>query len=79
MAVITAHGAWMILNDVYKGFEKVMSTKLKTLCKKFETLLTREDATIQLFFNHVSIKLYGDTIEDKRNCTECVKESSIKI
>jgi len=44
----------------------------------------KEDETIQIFFDRVTnivnnIRLYGDTIEDKKNRTKGVKEPSTKI
>ena len=44
----------------------------------------KKEETIQIFFDLVIsvvnyVKLYGDTIEDKKNQTKGVKESSIEI
>jgi len=84
MAATTAHDAWKILQDAYKASEKVISIKLQTLWKEFDTLSMKEDETIQIFFDRVTnivnnIRLYGDTIEDKKNRTKGVKEPSTKI
>jgi len=84
MDATTAHDVWKILQDAYRGSEKVISIKLQALWKEFDTLSMKEDETIQIFFDGVTnivnnIRLYGDTIEDKKNCTKNLKESSTKI
>ena len=40
MAARTAHDAWMILKDAYRGSEKIISIKLQTLWKEFDTCST---------------------------------------
>ena len=69
MVAETAKETWEILEQAYKGSEKVISFKLRNLWKEFETLLMKEGESIEIFFNRVSnivnqIRTYGDTIED---------------
>ena len=49
MAATTAHDAWKILQDAYKASEKVISIKLQTLWKEFDTLSMKEDETIKYY------------------------------
>jgi len=70
-ATTTAKEAWSILNDAYRGTDKVVSIKLQTLCKEFDNLSMKKSEIIQVFFNRVtnivnSIKILGDSIEDKK-------------
>ncbi|KAF7842239.1 putative RNA-directed DNA polymerase [Senna tora] len=67
----TAKEAWEILKGQYKGSDKIITIKLQSLWKDFETLLMKEGESIQAFFSRVSnivnqIRSNGDTIEDKK-------------
>src|SRR5688572_1687328 len=46
MAATTAKEAWTILKEEYHVTDKVISIKLQTLWKDFDTLLMKEDETI---------------------------------
>jgi len=54
MDATTAHDVWKILQDAYRGSEKVISIKLQALWKEFDTLSMKEDETIQIFFDGVT-------------------------
>ncbi|KAF7814435.1 putative RNA-directed DNA polymerase [Senna tora] len=67
----TTKEAWEILKGQYKGSDKVITIKLQSLWKDFETLLMKEGESIRAFFSRVSnivnqIRSNGDTIEDKK-------------
>jgi len=64
MVATTSKEAWEILKNAYKGSNKVISIKLQSLWRDFDTLLMKEGETIEMFFNRVSniinqIRSYG--------------------
>jgi len=71
------------LKNEFKGTDKVISIKLQSLWKDFDTLIMREDESIQSFFSCVSnifnqIRSYGDTIEDKKIILKILRSFPVK-
>ena len=71
------------LKNEFKGTDKVISIKLQSLWKDFDTLIMREDESIQSFFSRVSnifnqIRSYGDTIEDKKIILKILRSLLVK-
>jgi len=83
MQAKNAKEAWEILKNEFKGTNKVISIKLQSLWKDFDTLIMREDESIQSFFSCVSnifnqIRSFGDTIEDKKIIPKILRSLPVK-
>ena len=83
MQAKNAMEAWETLKNEFKGTNKVISIKLQFLWKHFDTLIMREDESIQFFFSRVSnifnqIISYGNTIEDKKIILKILRSFPIK-
>ena len=83
MQAKNAKEAWETLKNEFKGTNKVISIKLQSLWKDFDTLIMREDESIQSFFSRVSnifnqIRSYGDTIEDKKIILKILRSLPVK-
>ncbi|KAK8921677.1 hypothetical protein KSP39_PZI020061 [Platanthera zijinensis] len=71
MAATSSQEAWETLQVEYKGSPQVISIKLQTAWKVFDTLLMKENEKVQDFIARATqsinqIRMLGDTIEDKR-------------
>lgn len=69
-AATTSRQAWTILQTEYKGSAKVMTVKLQSLRREFETVSMKNNESVQEFLAKVSsivsqMKTYGDRIEDE--------------
>ena len=69
--VTKAKEAWMILENNFKGLDKVKKVRLQTLRDEFESLHMKESEIVFDYFTRVSslvnqMKRYGETIEDVR-------------
>ena len=49
----TAHAVWDIMQNSYKGDERVKQVRLQTLRGQFENLNTNEDETIGTYFDRI--------------------------
>ena len=49
-AATTSHEAWEILKQEYMGDKKVITVKLQSLRREFETLNMQEKESVQVFF-----------------------------
>ncbi len=66
----TSKQAWNILKIEYQGSAKVITVKLQSLRRDFETLIMKNGETIQQFLARMStiisqMRTYGDTITDE--------------
>ena len=68
-AATTAHGAWETLKKEFLGEKKVLTVKLQTLRREFETLGMKVKEPVQAYLSRVSsivsqMKSYGETVSD---------------
>ncbi|KAH0724802.1 hypothetical protein KY284_000667 [Solanum tuberosum] len=66
----TSRDAWLILKTEFQGSSKVITMKLQSLHRDFETLFMKNNESVQDFLSRVSgivsqMKSYGDEIGDK--------------
>jgi len=83
MKAKNAKEAWETLKNEFKGTDKIISIKLQSLLKDFDTLIMQEDESIQSFFSRVfnifnQIRSYGDTIEDKKIILKILRSLPVK-
>jgi len=69
-AVVTSHEAWETLKKEFLGEKKVLTIKLQTLRREFETLAMKEKECVQDFLSRVSgvvsqMKIYGENISNE--------------
>ena len=69
-AATTSNEAWEVLKQEYLGDKKVITVKLQTLCRDFETLTMQEKESVQDFLSRVSaivnhMKSYGEDVSTK--------------
>ncbi|KAK3036496.1 hypothetical protein RJ639_030510 [Escallonia herrerae] len=84
MAATMANKAWDILQNEFKGSDKVISIKLQSLWKDFDILLMKKGESAQAFFFLMSnvinqIRSYGDTIEDKKIIQKILRSLPMKF
>ena len=53
MAATTSKEAWDLLKGEYQGTSKIITVKLQTMCKEFETMLMKQGESVQEFFSKV--------------------------
>lgn len=66
----TSHEAWTILKKEFQGTTKVMTVKLQTLRRDSETLLMKNNESVQDFLSRVTkivgqMKVFGEKISDQ--------------
>jgi len=69
-AATTSTDAWLILKTEFQGSSKVITMKLQSLRRDFETLFMKNNESVQDFLSRVSgivsqMKSYGEEIGDK--------------
>lgn len=70
VAASTAKEAWTILKIEYQGSKKVITIKLQSLCRMFETSNMKESEAVQEYLAKVSfivsqMKSYGEKVSDE--------------
>lgn len=69
-AAETSKEAWMILKNEFQGSSKVITVKLQSLRREFETLFMKDNESVQDFLSRATaivsqMRLYGEEIFDK--------------
>ncbi|KAL9448075.1 hypothetical protein AB3S75_015529 [Citrus x aurantiifolia] len=81
-AATTSHEAWEFLKKEYLGDEMVISVKLQTLRRDFETFVMQEKESVQEFLTRVSgivnhMKSYGENVSTETIMNKLIKTGLI--
>ena len=79
-----AKEAWEILQNNFKGVDKVNKVRLQTLRGEFESLHMKESESVPDYFTRVSsvvnqMKNYGEKIEDTRVNEKILRSLNTKL
>jgi len=84
IAIETSKQAWEILKQEYLGDQKVITVKLQTLRRNFETLGMKNNESVQVYLSRVSglvnhMRSYGEIVTDQTVVSKVLRSLTPKF